>query len=78
MTVCGKARKTIMPFSNLPTNLGNPNDDFHIPSASAATANLTKFKTERTFLKFAASSLASGSFFDWKRLLNPYPITPVE
>jgi hypothetical protein len=40
-----KARKTIKPFSALPANLGNHNDDFHIPSASAtATANLNQSK----------------------------------
>jgi hypothetical protein len=38
-----------IPFSNLPTNLGNHKDDFHIPSTPTTTANLAKFKTERTF-----------------------------
>jgi len=58
MTVYGKPGKrpeprrntdrTLRAFPSLSTDLGNRKDDFHIPSAST-TANLIKFKTERTF-----------------------------
>ena len=44
-----KAQKTKIPFPDLPINLGNRTTDFHIPSASTANDNLTKFRTERTF-----------------------------
>jgi hypothetical protein len=52
-----KARKTIVPFSALPTDLGNrakimPREklmpgDFHIPSATVAAATMSKFKTRK-------------------------------
>jgi len=83
MAVCGKPGKRYGCFPPFPQTLeiagrSNPEwklipGDFHIPSAPATTATMSKFKTRKEPSYFAYPSLPSGSSFDWKRLFRRRP-----